>query len=202
MTRFIMPAILIGIAISVFFVFTNPFYNDISTLKIEAASYNDALNNAKMLENERDKLTSKYNSINPENLIKLERLLPENVDNIRLILEIEQIATPYGMVLKDVKYNTTDTGTTTEGVAIVQGGGVAKPALKDYGIFDLEFSTSGTYDNFINFTKDLESNLRIVDISSIIFSADTNTNINTKIPSSSLEVYKFNFKIKTYWLKN
>jgi len=197
-----MPAILIGIAISVFFVFTNPFYNDISTLKIEAASYNDALNNAKMLENERDKLTSKYNSINPENLIKLERLLPENVDNIRLILEIEQIATPYGMVLKDVKYNTTDTGTTTEGVAIVQGGGVAKPALKDYGIFDLEFSTSGTYDNFINFTKDLESNLRIVDISSIIFSADTNTNINTKIPSSSLEVYKFNFKIKTYWLKN
>ena len=203
MTRFIMPIILVGIAISVFFVFANPLYNEISTIREEVKSYNEALDNSKALENERDKLTAKYNAINPENLTKLEKLLPENVDNIRLILEIERIALPYGMVLKDVKYNTADADSVTASGAVIQGGGVARTTPKDYGIFDLEFSTTGNYRNFINFTKDLENNLRIVDMSSITFSSDSispSSNPNSKtVPS---EIYKYNFKIKTYWLKN
>ena len=202
MTRFIMPIILIGIAISLFFVFTNPVYNDISTLNASVTSYNDALDNSKALEAQRDQLTQKENSISVENLAKLQKLLPQNVDNVRLILEIGQIAQPYGMVLKDVKYDATTPDTTAmqTGEGAVQGGAV-KTSPNGYGIFDLEFSTSGTYDNFINFTKDLESNLRIVDISSISFSSDeTDANANKK--TSSAETYTYDFKIKTYWLKN
>ncbi len=204
MMRFIMPIILITISITLFFVFANPIYNEISVLRGEVASYNEALDNSKALENERDKLTAKYNAINPENLTKIAKLLPENVDNIRLILEIEQIALPYGMVLKDVKYDTTDTGVATTGSAAIQGGGATKTSPKDYGIFDLSFSTTGTYNNFINFTKDLENNLRIVDMSSIIFSSNNIVSASSN-PSSktvSTEVYKYDFKIKTYWLKN
>jgi Tfp pilus assembly protein PilO len=199
-----MPIILVGIAISLFFMFANPLFNDIGTLNTSMATYNEAMNNSKALENARDTLTAKENAINPDNLIKIQKLLPDNVDNIRLILEIEQIAMPYGMVLKNVKYNATSTNTDTTGApvagAVVAGGAaLVKQASTDYGIFDLEFSTSGTYDNFISFTKDLESNLRIVDISSIAFSSDTNANVNTKITS---EVYQYDFKIKTYYLKN
>jgi Tfp pilus assembly protein PilO len=197
-----MPIIIIGIAISFFVVFTNPIYNDVLSLNGDVASYNDTLDNSKLLENQRDKLTSKYNLINPDNLTKLERLLPGNVDNIRLILEIGQIALPYGMVLKDVKYSVTPPASevvTAKG-AVIQGGAAAKAPPKDYGIFDLEFSTSGTYDNFINFTKDLESNLRIVDVSSIAFSSDANIGGSSKIVPT--DIYKYNFKIKTYWLKN
>src|SRR3989339_1994705 len=141
MTRFIMPIILVGIAISVFFVFANPLFNEISTIREEVKSYNEALDNSKALENERDKLTAKYNAINPENLAKLEKLLPENVDNIRLILEIEQIALPYGMILKDIKYNATETKKNVSGEAVViaQKSETAQFPPKDYGIWDLEF---------------------------------------------------------------
>lgn len=201
MTRFIIPIILIGIALTTFFVIANPIYNDISALKMTGASYNEALDNSKALENERDKLTAKYNSINVDNLTKLQKLLPENVDNIRLILEIEQIALPYSMVLKDVKYNVVDKKADPANTTLVQGGNAINGTPKDYGIFDLEFSTTGTYENFISFTKDLERNLRIVDISSVSFSSNTvNVGVNPNV--NSPEVYKYNFKIKTYWLKN
>lgn len=193
-----MPIILIGISVTMFFMFTNPLYEDISKLRAEVSSYNEALANSKALENERDKLTAKYNTINVDDLMKIEKLMPENVDNIRLILEIEKIATPYGMVLKNVKYNTADTNATP--TPTIQSG-AAKVAPKDYGIFDLEFSTSSTYSNFINFTKDLESNLRIVDISSVSFTSNVpSTGLVTKVNPS--DNYTFNFKIKTYWLKN
>ncbi len=203
MTRFIMPIILVVISLSVFFMLTNPIYNDISAIKDQSASYNEALDNSKALENERDKLTAKYNAIDPVNLSKLETLLPENVDNVRLILEIGQIASPYGMVLKDVKYNTTtDTGATAPQGSAVRGGLNATAPSKNYGTFDLEFSTSGSYDNFINFTKDLESNLRIVDISSISFSSDNSNSGPSSKSNAAPDTYNYNFKIQTYWLKN
>ena len=194
MTRFVIPIILIGISIVAFFMFTNPVYNNITLLWAEAASYDEALNNSKALENERDKLTAKYNSINPDNLTKLQKLLPENIDNIRLILEIEQLALPYGMILKDIKYSTTNTVSSQGGIMPEE---TAQLSNKDYGVWDLEFSTAGAYNNFINFTRDLESNLRIVDVSSIEFLSSTSV-----LSGSSPDSYKYNFKVKTYWLKN
>jgi Tfp pilus assembly protein PilO len=204
MTRFVLPIVLIVIAIFAFFMFTNPIFNDISVLKAQVASYNEALNNSKALENERDILTAKYNTIDPDNLLKLQKLLPDNIDNIRLILEIGQIASPYGMTLTNVKYNATS-GTNASASAVasaatVQGGAVPSTGSNDYGTFNLEFSTSGSYNNFINFTKDLENNLRIVDISSIVFSSNLNANLNPK--ANSPEIYTYDFKIKTYYLKN
>lgn len=205
--KFIIPVILILISVGLFFGFTNPMYSDIVSLRASIASYNEALSNSKALEQERDKLTAKYNSIDRDDLAKLQKLVPDNVDNIRLILEIEKVALPYGMALRDVKYNTEtekDLDKKNNGNAVngaVQGGGSVKLLRKDYGDWDLEFSTIGTYNNFINFTRDLESNLRIVDISSITFSsADNGTRLNVPV-NSSTDMYKYNFRIKTYWLK-
>jgi Tfp pilus assembly protein PilO len=204
MMRFITPIILIGVAVTLFFMYASPIYNNISVQKAQIASYNDALNNSKTLQGEREKLTTVYNNIDPNDLARLQKLLPDNVDNIRLILEIEQIATPYSMTLSDIKYGTADASASSTGAAgVVQGGGVVSPAPKDYGVFNLEFSTSGSYNNFINFTKDLESNLRIVDISSISFSSNSpGANAGVSPKTNPAESYKYDFKINTYWLKN
>lgn len=182
--------------------FLNPTYTEIKSLQTKIESYNTALSNSKSLENQRDKLASKYNSIDTQNLDKLTTLLPDSVDNIRLILEIEKIATPYGMALKDVKYNpiVADPTVNSANKKLLKN----TATKKDYGSWDLEFSTSGTYDDFISFSKDLEKNLRIVDISSVDFSADNNSSSGTGmlLATNSSSIYKFNFKIRTYWLKN
>ncbi|MCX6753259.1 MAG: type 4a pilus biogenesis protein PilO [Candidatus Nomurabacteria bacterium] len=200
--RFLLPIILIAISISGFFMFLNPTYTEIKSLQTKIESYNTALSNSKSLENQRDKLASKYNSIDTQNLDKLTTLLPDSVDNIRLILEIEKIATPYGMALKDVKYNpiVADPTVNSANKKLLKN----TATKKDYGSWDLEFSTSGTYDDFISFSKDLEKNLRIVDISSVDFSADNNSSSGTGmlLATNSSSIYKFNFKIRTYWLKN
>jgi Tfp pilus assembly protein PilO len=193
MTRFLLPTILIGISIAIFFVFVTPFYAEISDLKTKVASFDEALSNSKALENERDKLTQKYNAITKSDLERINKLLPENVDNIRLILEIEKIAAPFGMILKDVRYNPVKADTNS--TPAVQA--ATTVSQKKYGVWDLEFATSGTYTNFLNFIKALESNLRIVDIASVDFSSDSG--VVAGVDSST---YKYSFKIKTYWLKD
>ncbi|MFA6324896.1 MAG: hypothetical protein WCX46_01570 [Candidatus Paceibacterota bacterium] len=196
MFKYGIPIILIGVAVGGFLMFTNPLYKDIKNLRREAVSYDEALTNSKALESQRDALTQKYNSINPENLNRLQKLLPDNVDNIRLILEIEKVASPYGMVLKDVKYDTvnSDNDENTKSKTV-------KNNNNDYGSWDLEFSTQGNYSNFLNFVKDLEKNLRILDIASVDFSSNVSSGVTTNKTMSPSDSYKYTFKIKTYWLK-
>lgn len=196
MLRFIVPIILIAVAVGVFLVFTNPLYIDVLALRAGAASYKEALGNSKALENERDKLTQKFNSIDPAQLVKLEKMLPENVDNIRLILEIEKVALPYGMILREVKYNTEEAKERTTQTGNIGPSAPAESVNPDYGTWTLQFSASTTYPNFINFIKDLERNLRIVDIASINFSSGAD------LASPLSGIYRFGFEIKTYWLKD
>jgi len=197
MFRFIIPIIIIGIAVTGFMMFTTPLYQEVSSLKGEVASYNDALNNSKALENARDKLTAEYNAISLEDLDRLKKLLPDNIDNIRLILEIEKIASPYGMVLKDVQYSSDEQKSPTgiQSGDVVQGGALIQESQKPYGTWNLQFSVSGTYSDFMNFTRDLETNLRIVDISSVTFSSDVDAKSNPR------GIYTYTFNIKTYWLR-
>lgn len=201
MFKFLSPIILVGIAVAGFFMLTNPYYKEVTDLKAQVASYNEALDNSKSLEAERDKLTQQYNSIETNNLIKLERMLPDSVDNIRLILEIEKLAIPYGMVLKDVKYDTKTQEETAAGTLAVKNTktSTVQEDNKDYGAWDLEFSTQGSYFDFLNFVKDIEKNLRIVDITSVEFASTNGTGLSTNQPINN---YKYTFKIKTYWLKN
>ena len=196
MFKYLTSTILIGISVIALTVFASPLYKSIDELKTTQQSYNNALDNSKSLEIARDELTKKYNSITLDDLNKVKKLLPDNVDNIRLILEIEKIALPYGMALKDVRYNATPSENTNDPKAVVRG--ATGEASKKYGSWDLEFSVSTNYNNFLNFTRDLEKNLRIVDITSLQFDSAGSLNANRSIP----EIYKFNYKIKTYWLKN
>jgi len=196
--KFIIPGILIVVSVVGILIFINPLYSEISNLKAQASSYNEALDNSKALETERDNLTEKYNAISAENLDKLSKLLPNNVDNIRLIIEIEEIAEPYSMLLRDVQYNTTPESTTEASQGVNQDLTGSGGGMQDYGSWDLEFSTQGTYTNFLGFVKSLESNLRLVDISSIEFSSAP---VSGQGQSGS-SIYKYLFKIKTYWLKD
>lgn len=192
MVKYIIPVILIAMAVTGFTVFTNPLYQEVSGLRGEVAAYDEALDNSKQLENERDKLTQKYNELNPSNLEKLEKLLPDSVDNIRLILEIEKIALPYGMALQDVKY---EAKPAEEDPAAGQGSEMV--SSKEYGMWELSFSTQGTYANFVKFLGDLEKNLRIVDVASVQFSSDMGEAV-----AGFSQVYRYTVQIRTYWLKN
>ena len=201
MYKFFRDLLLIIISIAGFFLWTKPLFSKISTLKVEAASYNEALSNAKSLENERDRLQKKVDSMPPEDLAKLQKLLPDSVDNVRTILEISKLALPYGMVLKNIKYDVIDPDATGSSASSAQTTVDTSP--QGAGTWNLEFSTTGTYDNFLAFLKNIESNLRIIDISSVDFSSDTTDSTDTKGSKlSSNQIYTYTFKIKTYWLKN
>ncbi len=191
--KFILPSLLIALSLGLFVAFTNPTYQEIKTLKANSASYDAALTNSQKLQEQRDALSAKYHTLPQEDLDRLSKLLPDNADNIRLIINIQQMAQTYGMSISSIKFDSdasAGASGSTDKLAAASSSAL-QGAQKDYGTFNLEFSTTGSYDSFLKFLKDLEGSLRITDIQSISFNADQGTKNG----------YTYTIKLQTYWLK-
>ncbi len=198
--RFIFPTLLILISVGAFLVFINPTYSEVKVMRAESAQYDEALTNSRKLQEERDALSEKYRTLSPEDLERLTRMLPDNADNIRLILNLQQMAQTYGMAISSIKFDAASaavaknggTATATSATAAVSATDAAK-AQRDYGDFEIEFTTTGSYANFQKFLKDMERSLRITDIQSITFGSEVDP---TK------QGYTYTIKLLAYWLKS
>ena len=174
----IISILLILSSIGLFFGYVDPQYMKIKDLLVEKGSYQTALANSQQLQLERDQLLGKLNSFRETDLTKLSRLLPDNIDNVRLIIDIDNIASEFGMRIRNFKAETPQEQTVL--------GSQSDP----YGTLTLSFSTTGNYDSFVAFMKKLETSLRIIDVVSVDFLVADNNSL-----------YDYSVTIKTYWLK-
>jgi Tfp pilus assembly protein PilO len=184
MTRFLIPIILVVSAIALFMVYTDARYQEVKGIQQEVAAYDDALDKSQELKRVRDQLISRRNTFPPESIQKLERVLPNNVDNIRLIIDINAIAARHSLSITDIDLGEVSESASARNSAAVGSSGSA------VGSVELGFSVAATYENFLTFTQDLERSLRVVDIESIGFSV---------APDTPLDNYTF--RIRTYWLR-
>lgn len=184
----ITPIILIIISIGTFFAYIDPNYRgenlangkrSIISLQAEDKEYQDALNNTKSIREKRDALVSKMGQMNTDSLARLQKLLPDNIDNIKLVIDMNQIAQNHTLILKNIKL---DTATKSESDKL------GKDNSK-YGTVGLSFSVTSSYENFQNFLTDLEKSLRLVEITDL------------SVTGNDTGLYDFSVGLKTYWLK-
>ncbi len=177
--KFLVPLILIAAAISGFFLYTNPQYQN---LKARIADYQkivEANTKAAQLKAVREKLTDARKKIAESDVDKISKMLPDSVENVGLIIDIDNIASKYGMRIRNTKVSEM-AGRTSAAVG---------PDSKKFGAITLGFSVSSTYENFLIFLKDLEASVRLVDVTMLSFAASKDGK------------YEFSVTLQTYWLK-
>lgn len=190
MVRTIISIILLVAAGAIFFLYTKPSYDGIQAQQGQAASYNAALDKAAELQQLKQTLLSRRNALDPSQIDKLQKLLPDHVDNVALILDLDNLASHYGLGLANVDVSSPQSAAASQtAVGFVGAGG------QKYDSLTLKFSTSGTYTSFLQFLQDLETSLRIVDLETLSLRAG-----GTK-PGQSEPSYDYDVTLRTYWLK-
>lgn len=181
----IISFIVIAISIATFVLVVQPQYNEIKEMQKTETELERVLDNARRLQSLRDSLLEKRKGIANTDIRRLEKLIPESADNVKLILEFEQISNRNNLAIQAasaVKDESADGG----------GNQTFDIETNDYGVITLDFTLQGTYNNFISFLQDIEKNLRITDIRDLSIS-----------PSDSDDGgYSFDISIDTYWLKD
>lgn len=182
MTRLLIPFVFIAAAIGLFMTYTSPTYQSVKGLQIQANAFDDALSKAQELAKVRDDLLQQRSSFAPADLNKLQRILPDNVDNIRLIIDVNNIAARHHLILSNVDLGDVTKGTSSDAAA-------AEAGVNPVGSAVVTFSVASTYDDFLAFMQDLEHSLRLVDVQKISFTVGQTTT-NT-----------YSFSVRTYWLQ-
>lgn len=195
MNRNIYAIILIILAIGLYFTVTQGIIDDAKLIKSSNTEYSTAINNAKRLIEVRDKVISDYNQLSSEDRIRLDKIVPNTVDNIRLIIDMNDVARKHGLSLRAINVSVGGSSPNPSGEGqeqiimdpINNNGIVAVPILDKLLV---TFSVSAPYQQFISFIQDIEANLRIMDITSLSVSVNNNG------------IYDWTITLKTYWLRN
>lgn len=187
MINLILPIGLLIAAVGLFATYTNGAYQETKSLSAQVGSYDDALNKAQELRQQRDTLLSKYNTFSTENKQRLLHGLPDNVDNIRLIIDINNIASRHNLALKNVELGTVSDSRATRSTLSV---GSSNDTI---GSVEVSFTVSAVYEDFLSFLQDLEHSLRLVDVENIEFSAPSAAEGGNRSD--------YSLTIRTYWLR-
>jgi Tfp pilus assembly protein PilO len=186
----IVALVLIVAAGAVFFLYTQPTFDGLQAARAQSDEYDQALQKAAELDQLKQQLLARYNAFNPADLSRLQTMLPDSVDNIRLILDLDNMAETHGMALQNVVVNTPQS-TPVGAIGAVSSGG------SKYGSLTLQFTTHGTYTQFKQFLSDLEKSLRVVDLVSLGIQPSAPTDAT----KGSEPAYGYDMSIRTYWLK-
>lgn len=190
--RYVFLLLIIAASVGVFVMVILPRYSTVKTGRADIETYKANLATAQQLQESRNALVAQYNNIPKADVESVKVLLPDSVDNIRLIIQLDSLATKNGLsTLRNVDYNP------TEGVPAAQNPRTvdAKAAQNPYGEFVITFETVGQYSNFLTFLSDLEQNLRLVDVTNITFTPMAEGS------QSAASGMTYKVTLKTYWLK-
>ena len=176
--RYLITIVLIGVSTGLFFLFIDPLYQETKVLKTQITTLNETFSNSKKIQEVRDMLFAKFNAIPANDLERLGKILPKNVDNVKLILELDRIASERGLDIK--KIDVRDTSGEGEGLG---------PLGRGYGTLEIGLTLTGSYKAFRGFLEDLGKGLRLVDVVSLNFRA------------TGFDFDQYNITVRTYWLR-
>lgn len=181
----ILPIVALLIALGLFLGYINPTRTgSIAATKAQIDSYESALEAAEHFKEREGQLVVAQANIPSDGLARLAAFLPDGVDNVQIILDLNTLAARSGMTLSDFD--------TAGGPQAGQGVDDPAASLESDGPIDsleITVSATGTYASFRNFVDGIESSLRMLDV------------VSVSVQDSATGVYTYDMTIRLYWLR-
>lgn len=175
--------LLIVLSFTIYYLVISPLYSgvgaiwqpekSITSLKMLNTQYDQTLSQAEGLLKQADALRREYGSLDEASKQKMLVMVPQNIDPLRLLSEMNLIAAESGIGLGAVTY-----------ADIPQ-------ATKLAGAYQLSFAVKTTYPKFKEFMHNYENSLRLFSLQAVSFAA----------PEEPGDLIPFQVKMNTYYLK-
>ncbi|MEZ0208848.1 MAG: type 4a pilus biogenesis protein PilO [Candidatus Paceibacterota bacterium] len=185
MSKNLLNLLLIVTAFAVYYLVINPLYtgvgsvwqpsSSIKSLKDMNVQYDTTLAQADGLYNQAQTLKAQYTNISPTQKEKMELMVPNSIDKIRLLDEVQGVGKERGLYLENLSYS--------EG-----GTNIGALTLGSVGV---SFTVKTSYPKFKELMDDFEKSLRLFSIQSVSFSS----------PEKEGDLFLFQVKLITYYLK-
>ena len=185
MKRTLTPILSIIVAVLVIVFVTKPKYEEIKLVRTETDEYRVATEKYAIYNAKIQELLLVRDSVNLKDKERLDTLAQAELDVTRLLVDIENMAVRANMSVENVEVLDKIHG--TEGASGRQTEGV-EPSSEEVQFAEVTLSLGGTYLNFKNFLKSVETSLPLMEV--------TKMTLNQR----EGEEYSFNVTVRTYAL--
>ena len=189
MNRYIAPIILLILSGAIYAFYIEKNYQDIRTQFAKEKELSGYLVDAANAQQKLDELAREYQNFPPDADEKLNILLPDSIDHVRFLFDVDAVAKKNGLEMK---------------------GGVVEIIKKNdtnnlpYSKAQISFGTTATYPIFRTFLRDLERSLALRDFNNISFKSAEVTDevVNTKDTfKPDFSVYDYQIQLTSYSLQ-
>jgi len=189
MNNNILPSVALVVAVGIFFIFINPTWTvEIAATQAAIAADDQALAAADVYTKQQNQLASARDGIDPANLAALITLLPNSVDNVGLILDLNALAARSGLSVANIDVITNASG--QQGTSAgTNTGALPLTALNPVGSVDLSLSAVGTLTALKTFLDGIEKSARLLDVHDLV------------VKGSDTGVYTYQMVLRLYWLR-
>ena len=183
----ILPTLALLLSVGIFFAYVKPTWSGpLKETKTAIANTEKALVAAGEYKKKQNELTSARNAIDEENLDRLSIFLPDSVDNVGLILDINALAARSGLALANIDVVMNDKNVASEAPS---SGALPAARGNPVGSVDLSLSAIGTYSALQAFLTGVEKSARLLNVR------------NITVRGSDTGVYNYQMIIRLYWLR-
>lgn len=169
------------LSLSIGYVFVYSPWSEVSALNDSKDQYTQFMDTISQIETKKNDLQSQFNQISEEDKRDINTVLPNSLDYVKLVSEIDNVAKNYGIIIDKINLNNLDSSV---GDSVAN----AEPS-KPYRSAILGFSFVSDYKKAMSFIDELERSMRILDIRSM------------KIDQETEGGYIYSVQFETYWLK-
>ncbi|MDD2753106.1 MAG: type 4a pilus biogenesis protein PilO [Candidatus Portnoybacteria bacterium] len=147
-----------------------PAYGDVSLLRKERNAWQAKLEDTVKLRQKLGELDKKYSALGSE-AEKMAAVVPRKEDLSGLLVQMEALSSQNGLILNSIAFSSP--AKKQDAAAPSSSGGESVSAFAKNTVLDI--SLSGAENAFRNFLKAVESNLRLMDVSSVNFNVSASS---------------------------
>lgn len=196
MIKIIFPLFLVLLAGGIFFFFANPLITGpasvnpqtgevsggVMAIRDQQRILNRSVGDAVALKGRIDTLERQLQGLRPEQISRLDNFLPDRMDEMQFIVDVNNIARRSNMAISEVNIRTIPTGNQRGGQATQATG---EPQVRP---MSMSFTVAGNYGQLKSFLNELANSLRIIDVDSLSFSIGEDG------------ITRYNLNVTTYWI--
>jgi len=195
----ILSLVFLAAALFIFFDLIQPTYGDLQTKKATVLSNQTLFDHEQQVVAQAKKLISQYeNESLAENNLAL--AMPTGPNVAMALAEVYGIAQNNNIVIQNVGINPptvqvpnqAQRGSASTSVEEIQ-------IIKPTGALSLQITAIGSYENFKNFFSQLETNIRVFDLTTLSTQAASGIAIGGKGAQVTPDFFTYNFTVTTYY---
>jgi hypothetical protein len=185
MSSRVLPLLALILAVGAYFAYVNPNWSGaIAQSKAAIALDDQALTAANDYKSQQDTLAAARDAISPADLKRLSVFLPDSVDNVGLILDLNALAARSGLSLANI-----DAISDSGSVPAATAGSLSSINGNPTGSVNLSLSAVGTFTSFEAFLSGIERSARLLDVQDVVVGGSDNG------------VYTYTMSMRLYWLR-